>query len=671
MKKYGWNTSTIVFLLFVLLAFPVGVFAKDTYPKLANYYLNFFRQGDYEQLAKWDLLVIQAEMTAYNPAFFEYYRRANPEGKVVPYIYPAFFYEEASSANYAGLPLRKYVLDEVNSRNWWLKSGNGGSVYGWPRLRAINVTNPDWQDFNVSYLTNKLGMSSWDGIMYDMVDAEIGHYSQNGIDINNDGSADSIGLVNQKWREGMAQLFSKTRRALGDGKLIITNGNSVDMYQPNINGRIFENFPTPWEGNGSWQATMYQYLRRLPGLNKTPATYIINATTNNTGRMNDYRKLRFGLASALLGDGYFSFDFGDQSHQQLWWYDEYDVKLGRAETSYFNLLDPNDDYVKAGLWRRDFENGVAIVNSTSREQLYIFKHEEFEKIKGAQDPGINNGAKINYIRLAPNDGVILRTVKNDIRGQSFVNGDFMRVFNSKGVQPRGGFFAYKAEATAGSRVLIDDLDSNNSFERMVERAGKITISGAGRKTTTIVPFGVAFKGKLSFGAYDFNNDGFKEIVVAPLSGGGPQILIYSQNGKLISKGFFAFDKNFRGGVHIAVGDIDQDGKGEIMVTPASGLAPTVKIFSEQGKALGSFLAYDKNFKGGVNVSFGDIDGDGKKEIITGPNAGGPHVRIFSVAGQLLSQFMAFDASGRTGVRVSVSDIDGDGKAEILAGTANF
>lgn len=669
-----WENKILLLLLMIggfLYSQPSLVIAKSTYPKLANYYLDFFKTNQYDQLAKWDLLVIQGEMSAYNPDFFNLYRRNNPEGKLIAYTYPAFFYQESNPGNYAGLPLRKYILDEVNARNWWLKGGNGSNVYSWPQVQVINVSNQDWQNFNVDYLKNKLGMSQWDGIMYDMVDAEINHYSNQGIDINNDGIVDSTSTVNQKWQAGMSQLFAKTRSVIGKDKLIVTNGNSIDTYQKNINGRIFENFPTPWEGNGSWQASMYQYLRRLPGLNHNPDTYIINGTTRNTGNMRNYQAMRFGLASTLLGDGYFSFDYGDQSHQQLWWYDEYDMKLGQAQSSYINLLEPENDYIKAGLWRRDFDNGIALVNSTNKDQLYIFKNEEFEKLRGAQDPAVNNGTKVNYIKLKPNDGIIMKSTRKNVVDQVFTNGDFLRVFDASGQQTQSGFFAYRSDIPANSRAMRVDLDNNNQLDQISESNGQLKISGPGRKTITITPYGKNFKGKLSFATYDFDKDGKKEIIIAPLTSGGPHVMIYSQTGQKLSPGFFAFDKNFRGGVNLVVADVNADGKGEIIVTAAKNLSSTVKIFTEQGKLVGSFLAYGKNFQGGVNLAAGDVNQDGRIEIITGAASHGPHIRTFNSTGQLLGQFMAFDPKLGGGVRVMVSDIDDDGKQEILAGTSNF
>ncbi len=84
------------------------------------------------------------------------------------------------------------------------------------------------------------------------------------------------------------------------------------------------------------------------------------------------------------------------------------------------------------------------------------------------------------------------------------------------------------------------------------------------------------------------------------------------------------------------------------------------------------MAYDENFKGGVNVAVHDVNKDGQKEIITGAGpGGGPHVKVFSLDGQMLNEFMAYDENFRNGIMVMSDDIDGDKKDEILTGVINF
>src|SRR5262249_57247349 len=60
--------------------------------------------------------------------------------------------------------------------------------------------------------------------------------------------------------------------------------------------------------------------------------------------------------------------------------------------------------------------------------------------------------------------------------------------------------------------------------------------------------------------------------------------------------------------------------------------PTQKANLTNNDILARFFAYTPTFLGGVNVAAGDLNGDGKAEIVTGAGpGGGPHVRIFSLA----------------------------------------
>jgi len=671
MKNYYLKNKLILLIFLIALFCPIKtILAKTTYPRLANCYLYFFNQDQFKDLAKWDLLIIQPEMIYRNPDFFKLYHQAKPNGYLLAYAYPAMFYTDALSYDEAGL--RKYIYDEVNKNNWWLKNAQGKAIESWPKIEVVNVANQAWQNFNLDFLKNKIKLGDqWDGLMYDMVDSYILHYSKNSkIDINNDGKGDDDNTVNKIWQEGMAELFKKTRQTFKN-EVIITNGNSLPAYQTNTNGRMFEIFPTPWEGDGTWVASMTQYLKKLPPQNKQPGIYVINRQSYFSGQPYDYQGMRFGLASTLLGDGYYSFDAGSSHHSQIWWYDEYDVNLGRAESGYYNLLDNKSTTIKPGLWRRDFENGIALVNSTNKEVKYIFSKEELEKIKGTQEPKINNGAKINFITLAPTDGIILLKVKNQIFDNSFTNGSFVRVFNQAGNQVRNGFFAYKDAYEPEASVLISDLDTDGIKEQVVSKGLEVSIYKAGRKITTFYPFGNKFKGKLSLAISNFNHDKYKELVIGVASGGGPQIRIFSNQGKLLSGGFFAQDKNFRGGINLAVGDVNGDSQEEIVVGHGAGLGPNVKIFNQQGKLLKAFTGFKKDFLQGFTVAVGDTNSDSKKEIILGLGSTGESVvRVYSNSGRLLNQFFAYDKTVINGLKVISYDINNDGSDEILASLIN-
>ncbi|MCW1891686.1 MAG: L,D-transpeptidase family protein [Candidatus Uhrbacteria bacterium] len=154
---------------------------------------------------------------------------------------------------------------------------------------------------------------------------------------------------------------------------------------------------------------------------------------------------------------------------------------------------------------------------------------------------------------------------------------------------------------------------------------------------------------------DVNGDGKDEIVIGSGPGRKNEVRIYTTDGKLI-KSFQPFVWNYQGGVRVAVGAVDGDAKKEeIVVAPASGLEPVVMIFNDLGQKQREALVYGKDFRGGVRVAIGDLDRDGKSEIVTssGPG-GGPHVKLFNekLENKGMDVF-AFDASMQDGVSIAV------------------
>ncbi len=179
-----------------------------------------------------------------------------------------------------------------------------------------------------------------------------------------------------------------------------------------------------------------------------------------------------------------------------------------------------------------------------------------------------------------------------------------------------------------------------------------------------------FLGGVRVAVADVTGDGVPDIITAPGPGGGPDIRVFDGKTLALVREFFAYAPQFAGGVYVAAGDVNGDGTPDIITGAGAGGGPHVEVFSgKDGSLLLSFLAYAPEFAGGVEVAAGDINGDGKADIITGAGpGGGPHVEAFSGAdGALLASFMAYDPAFLGGVYVSAGDVNGDGRAEIITG----
>lgn len=217
--------------------------------------------------------------------------------------------------------------------------------------------------------------------------------------------------------------------------------------------------------------------------------------------------------------------------------------------------------------------------------------------------------------------------------------------NNQAVGERQLFVATKAGGKGTIRVY------DNDFQFLKE----ITVFG-----------GDKFHG-VNFQLIDINGDGVKEIAAGAVKGDEPFVRVLDLNGNIISS-FFPFPDKFRGGVQVTAGDVDGDGAVEIVVAPDSSFAPSVKIYNQNGQLKKEFAAFDKDYKNGLDIAVGDVLSDSKAEIVVAPRKGqAPAVKIFDGAGHLKKTISVFVNSFKGGVNLSLSDLNKDGKLDIVVG----
>jgi hypothetical protein len=181
-------------------------------------------------------------------------------------------------------------------------------------------------------------------------------------------------------------------------------------------------------------------------------------------------------------------------------------------------------------------------------------------------------------------------------------------------------------------------------------------------------------------AADFNGDGVDDLVIG--TGAGVSAAVRIVDGKTGTEIVTSTPVlgGFGGGVFLAAGDVDRDGRAELAVSADAGGGTRVAVYKVVNGSLvtvADFLAFgDPNFRGGSRVAMADVNRDGAADLVVGAGTGGgPRVAVYDGralargdATRLVPDFFALDPTLRSGVYVAAADMDGDGYADVLYST---
>lgn len=290
--------------------------------------------------------------------------------------------------------------------------------------------------------------------------------------------------------------------------------------------------------------------------------------------------------------------------------------------------------------------------------------------------------------IIQNDGtdVVSGIFLNLPEGSSYTSGNTIFTVSYKG--GTGNDVTLKVISTVLPPTPVNVPGVKQTFATGIDAGGGplVTVNFADGHTSSFFAYAPSFTGGVRVAMGDINGDGNVDLITAPGVGGGPNIKIFNLvSGTPIQVAdFFVFEAAFFGGLYIAVGNLNNDGFGDIIVGAGPGGGPRVSAyagsqnFSINGSTvMTTFFAYAPEFTGGITVSAADRTGEGIDEIVTGAGfGGGPNVTVFQLQQTpqgafnqvVIQNFFAFDTLFTGGIYVAGGRFSNSTFDDIFVGT---
>ncbi|HEY4116324.1 MAG TPA: putative glycoside hydrolase, partial [Byssovorax sp.] len=261
-------------------------------------------------------------------------------------------------------------------------------------------THTRWRDLVAEEAAGLVASGPWTGAFLDVCFDDISWLDGGRFDVDADGVADDPTQASRAWSDGMGLLIDALRAKIGDDAPIVANPGAENCPHRALDGILLEGWPIglPRE-DLSFEAGLARYLDW--SVTQAKPFVVANAFSPKIGfgvispaddaiARRDFASMRFGLAVALMGDGYSSYDNGVFGHNVAWTYDEYDGP-GQGWLGF-----PRGAMARGpgGLLTREFDGGFVIANPTSAS-LAATVPAGFARLVGAQDPAHNDGRPVD------------------------------------------------------------------------------------------------------------------------------------------------------------------------------------------------------------------------------------------------------------------------------------
>lgn len=390
------------------------------------------------QSGGFDMATLPAHIKSYNPSI-----------KLFKYVNANQFDGSGGGSSNDNWIREKLTSERGGNGNgdWWKRTTSGSQIEGFSKGKyQTNVTmqtSPDrdglrWPQWFVRYWNaaptetgswvapagyskgRGLKEGAWDGVYQDDQYISTTYFAPKNADLNSDGVNDPPdNPTTRNWvAEGHIEVVREWRKLQPSRLVIGQYGALASASEPDPtllqgvhDGGLIQDI-TKKDGQGGGYSVMMKAYRRGLSLAGGPKIVIfhnkIDDLLADNPDMSVLQANRYGLTAALMDNGYYAVMAPGETHP------EYDEFFGGSEHSASKLgylgypIDgPQQNAWSQGVFRREFDNGLVLVNPKGNGTRTVTVGSGWRRINGSQDPNHNSGQAAPTVTLAEQDGIIL------------------------------------------------------------------------------------------------------------------------------------------------------------------------------------------------------------------------------------------------------------------------